>query len=388
MSVELKDVMEKLEELNGQIVLKSELESTLKDVKEELKGAVQTDEVKNLISKVEGFSTELAEMKHVPQSPVSNNESEEIKNASYEKYLRKGDKVLSEAEVKTMIAANDTTGGYLASTQMMSEIIRNEVEMDPMLMIADVQNTTERDSVFIKVNDLTGAVHVLEAEDSTEEDFSFEEVRVPNHELAKTVVVSRTNIQDANFPLVNEIAFQLGQAFGITSNADFITGNGVNKAKGFLEDANIEVMETAASGALGYEDVVRLFGKLKKSYKPNASWIADRAILTEIMLLEDSAGRPIYTKEPLSNFPQSVGTLHGRPVYEATSMADTVTAGNKILAVGDFRQGYFVSNRQNVEIFRDDFTGANKRVVKFHGSKRVGGQVKKAEAIKVLKVKA
>jgi HK97 family phage major capsid protein len=391
----VEQILEEMKELKGKIVTDAELKTFFDEKMAEVKKELElkdSDEAKELKSKLESHERLLASIiaGSGKVEEKGKNEEMEIKNKAVEKYLRKGEAGLSEVELKTMTAGNDTTGGYLAGSQLMSEIIRNEVEMDPLLMLADVKVTTQRDSVFIQVNDLTGASHVGEIEDAPEEDFSFKEVRVPNHTLAKTVVVSKEDIQDANFPLVQEIGFQLGQAFGITSNADFVTGNGVNKAQGFLTNAEViaGAVETIGVGTFTYKDIIKLWGALKKSYRANASFIADRAILTLIMMMEDGGGRPIFTDKPLSEYPMSVGTLFGRPVYDATSMTDTVAAGNYILAVGDWKQGYFISNRQNVEIMRDDYTGAQKRVVKFHGSKRVGGQVKKAEAIKVLKVKA
>ena len=95
---------------------------------------------------------------------------------------------------------------------------------------------------------------------------------------------------------------------------------------------------------------------------------ADGAFLWQPSL---SAGRP--------------DTLLGYPVVEAEDMPD-IAADATAIAFGNFREGYLIAERSATSILRDPFT--NKPFVHFYATKRVGGQVMNAEAIKLLKFSA
>lgn len=110
--------------------------------------------------------------------------------------------------------------------------------------------------------------------------------------------------------------------------------------------------------------------------------------MTHIMKMKDGTGKFQFSMEPLANYPTSIASIMGKPVYEAPSMATTVAAGNIVLAVGDFAKGYVIVERIGTSIKRDDITGQAEGIVKFNGRKRLGGMVVQPEAIKVLKVKA
>ena len=56
------------------------------------------------------------------------------------------------------------------------------------------------------------------------------------------------------------------------------------------------------------------------------------------------------------------------------------------LAVGDFRRGYLVVDRQGMRILRDPYSA--KPYVLFYTTKRVGGGIQDFDAIKLLKFAA
>ena len=58
-------------------------------------------------------------------------------------------------------------------------------------------------------------------------------------------------------------------------------------------------------------------------------------------------------------------------------------AGNFLMAFGDFRRGYTITDRVGARVLRDPYT--NKPYVQFYTTKRVGGAVTNYEAIKLLK---
>ena len=78
-------------------------------------------------------------------------------------------------------------------------------------------------------------------------------------------------------------------------------------------------------------------------------------------------------------------TLLGYPVVEAEDMPD-IAANALSIAFGNFRLGYLVAERSETAILRDPYS--NKPFVGFYATKRIGGAVVNAEAIKVLRMSA
>jgi HK97 family phage major capsid protein len=60
--------------------------------------------------------------------------------------------------------------------------------------------------------------------------------------------------------------------------------------------------------------------------------------------------------------------------------------GASAIALGDFRAGYKIVDRNQISIMRDPYT--DKPFVKFYAVKRVGGDVVNPDAIKIAKFSA
>ena len=78
-------------------------------------------------------------------------------------------------------------------------------------------------------------------------------------------------------------------------------------------------------------------------------------------------------------------TLLGYPVIEAEDMPD-VAANSLSIAFGNFRLGYLIAERSETAILRDPYS--NKPFVGFYATKRVGGCVLNAEAVKLMRFSA
>ncbi|XVN43253.1 MAG: phage major capsid protein [Candidatus Rickettsia vulgarisii] len=73
-------------------------------------------------------------------------------------------------------------------------------------------------------------------------------------------------------------------------------------------------------------------------------------------------------------------TMFGIPVICVSEMP-VLQQNNTIMALGDFKEGYKIVDRSNINIMRDPYT--NKPFVKFYAVKRVGGDVINEKAIKL-----
>jgi len=387
-------IMEAFEELKGMVLTPEVLEGKVKSIKEdvikELKGEAIDSEIE---SKFADLMKEIADVKEMnSRTEKEDGVSPELKKhiEIQERYYKSGKEGLTPDEFKLMTSNDDTTGGYLAGDQTDKMILKDITEMNAMMQVATIKNTKSKTYTFLKVVKISAAETAGEGEAGENKDVKFERIEISTFPYKHSVYTTLEDIEDAEKgDLVKIINTELSE--GITEGVenDFITGNDVNKAQGFLTDDDIEVVETESASAFLDTDIVNLFYKLKKGYKKNASWFANSQVLSYIAQMKTGDGKFQFSLEPLKGYPGSIATLMNRPVYETPAMTDDpTTAGGKILAVGDWKKGYCVVNRTGTTVRRDDMTQMAEDVVRFFGRKRIGGHVILPEAIKILKVKA
>lgn len=298
-------------------------------------------------------------------------------------WMRKG--IVGPEETKVLKIADDTAGGYLASPQITNELLKTLVEFSNVRSIARVRPTS---NVEIWVRKRTGtfaARHVGETETKTETTgLTYGMEKIPNHELYADVIISNQELEDSDFNLEAEIALEAGEQFGVAEGADFVKGDGVNKAEGFLSNAAViaAAIDGDTMGDLSVTDILNLYYGLKEPYVANATWLMRRATVQKVVLFKDAANHYIWMPSLVTKMPQ---TILGRPILECPDMpavADNAYAA----AFGNFRIGYTISDRLQISILRDPYSKKMQGAVEFTVRKRVGGQVVQAEAIKILKI--
>ncbi|HEV7416083.1 MAG TPA: phage major capsid protein, partial [Tianweitania sediminis] len=200
-------------------------------------------------------------------------------------------------------------------------------------------------------------------------------------------------LEDSAVDLDSWLTDEIEMAFAEQEGTAFVTGNGVNKPKGFL--ASDKVADASWSwGSLGYlatgaagafaasnpaDKLVDLVYALKAGYRENGSFVMNRKTQAAVRKMKDGDGN--YLWQP----PATVGAkamLMGFPVVEAEDMPDIGTDAFAV-AFGDFTRGYLVVDRTGVRILRDPYSA--KPYVLFYVTKRVGGGVQDFSAIKLLK---
>ena len=203
-------------------------------------------------------------------------------------------------------------------------------------------------------------------------------------------------LDDAVVDLDQWISGEVEAAFAEQEGAAFVTGDGANKPRGFLDytqvaDASwawgkLGYVPTGVSGALPAEDpsdvLIDTIYALKAGYRQNASWVMNRKTQASIRKLKDGDGN--YMWQPPAS-PGSRAMLMGFPLVEAEDMPD-IAADATPIAFGDFRRGYMVVDRTGVRVLRDPYS--EKPYVLFYTTKRVGGGVQDFDAIKLLKFAA
>ena len=320
------------------------------------------------------------------------------RKAAFDAYVRKGDAgPMLALDMKALAAGTDADGGYLVPDETESEIGKLLSQASPIRAIAGVRQVSS--SSYKKPFATTGfqAGWVGETASRTQTTTpTLAELTFPAMELYAMPAATQTLLDDSAVDIDRWIAEEVQQAFAEQEGTAFVSGNGSNKPKGFLDYTkvadgswawgSIGYVATGAAGAFPEEDpsdvLVDLVHALKSGYRQNAHWVMNRKTQGQVRKFKDADGH--YLWQP----PASAGgqaSLMGFPVTEAEDMPD-IGANAHAIAFGDFRRGYLIVDRIGVRVLRDPYSA--KPYVLFYTTKRVGGGVQNFEAIKLLKFAA
>ncbi len=203
-------------------------------------------------------------------------------------------------------------------------------------------------------------------------------------------------LDDALIDLDEWLAAEVEDAFAAQETAAFVSGDGVNKPKGFLAYANAAEgtqtwgqIGTVASGAAGgfatanpADKLIDLIYAPKAQYRPNGRFVMNRRTVSAVRKFKDADGN--YVWSPATR-PGETASLLGYPVTEIETMPD-IGANSLSIAFGDFARGYLIVDRAGVRVLRDPYSA--KPYVLFYTTKRVGGGVQNFDAIKLMKFAA
>lgn len=316
---------------------------------------------------------------------------------AFEAYVRSGDDdglrglQLEGKALSTAVAAE---GGYLVDPQT-ADIVRSVLKSTASLrQVANVVNVEATSfDVLIDHTDV-GAGWATETASVTETDTpAIERITIPLHELSALPKASQRLLDDSAFDIEGWLAGRIADKFARAEAAAFISGDGVDKPKGFLTHASV-ANDAWTWGSLGYvasgEDgdfssinpadaIVDLVYALGAQYRSNASFVMNSKTAGLVRKIKDADGRFLWSDGLAAAEP---ARLLGYPVLIAEDMPD-VASDTAAIAFGDFRAGYTVAERPDLRILRDPFSA--KPHVLFYATKRVGGDVSDFAAIKLLK---
>lgn len=312
--------------------------------------------------------------------------------SAWDGYLRSGDDSgLARLDTKALTQGTDAQGGYVAPAELDRLIEARLTASSPMGQIASVRQTSAM--VFKKPVGL-GTQGAWASETGARAETSaptLDLLEFPAAELYAMPAATQTLLDDAYADIDEWLADEVEAAFAAQESAAFITGDGVNKPKGFLDytitdnSSSVwgEIGAVASGGAGAFADtapadaLIDLIYAPKAQFRANGRFVMNRRTLSALRKLKDSNGQ--YAWRP--GVGGEAATVMGYPVTEIEDMPD-IGAGNAAIAFGDFRKGYLIVDRQGARVLRDPYSA--KPYVLFYTTKRVGGGVQNFDAIKVM----
>ena len=317
--------------------------------------------------------------------------------AFVDRYVRQGHE--AGVELKSFSGASGAAGGYAVPREIDQLIGSTLKAMSPIRAIANVVRTGS--AGYRKLVNAGGIVSGWASETGARGETgtpSFNEIVPPGGELFANPAASQAMLDDAQFDVEGWLASEIAREFAVAEGAAFVTGNGMNKPKGFLTYTTTNEGDTVrafgslqyvASGAAGgfaasnpQDRLIDLIQSLRAPYRQGACFVMNSATLSVIRKMKTSDGAFLWQPGLSAGQP---ATLLGYPVVEAEDMPD-IAAGSLSIAFGNFAMGYVIAERSETSILRDPFS--NKPFVHFYAVKRIGGGVANSEAIKLMKFAA
>ncbi|MGD9799708.1 MAG: phage major capsid protein [Parvularculaceae bacterium] len=320
------------------------------------------------------------------------------KKAAIERYMRTGDaSAVLALQTKSLNAANDAEGGYLApepTERIIAAAVRDISPIRQIATVREIGTTTFRKPVSLGggaagwVGETGGRVETATP--------TLSSIDFPTMELYAMPAASQTLLDDAVVDIEQWLADEVQGEFASQETNAFVNGDGVNQPKGFLSypiteesvRAPNEIGYVASGGAGGFDPsnpadrLLDLIYAPKQAYRANARFALNRKTLSVVRKFKDADGNYLWQPSLSAGSPS---TLFGYPVTEVEEMPD-IGADTHAIAFGDFARFYLIVDRQGVKILRDPYSA--KPYVLFYTTKRVGGGVQNFDAVKLMKFAA
>ncbi|HYI26481.1 MAG TPA: phage major capsid protein [Bradyrhizobium sp.] len=311
---------------------------------------------------------------------------------AFDAYVRNGESAgLRALEVKAMSVASNPDGGYTVPVEIEREIGRRLIAISPIRSIAGQREISGNvyKKPFMTAGPAVGWVGETAARTETASP-TLDSLSFPAMELYAMPAATSVLLEDSAVNIDEWLASEVEQAFAVQEGTAFVSGDGTNKPKGFLNYTNV-ANASWTWGNLGYiaaggfaasnpsDQLVDLIYALKAGYRQNGHFVMNRKTQAMVRKFKDSGGSYLWQPPAAAN---GRATLMSFPLVEAEDMPD-VAANSYSIAFGDFRRGYLVVDRAGVTVLRDPFTA--KPYVLFYTTKRVGGGVQDFDAIKLMK---
>jgi len=324
-------------------------------------------------------------------------EAEVPHRKAFAAYLRTGDDDGFRGlhlEGKGLSSSTNAEGGYLVDPQT-AETIRGVLFTSASLRsIANLVNVEA--SAFDLLVDHSEFGTGWATETGTVSDTTtpqIDRISIPLHELSAMPKASQRLLDDSAFDIEGWLAGRIADRFARAEAAAFISGDGDDKPRGFLDH---EIVPNASWewGKLGYvatgsagdfasvnaaDAIVDLVYAVDAPYRAGAVFVMNSKTAGAVRKMKDADGRFLWSDGLAAAEP---ARLMGYPVLVAEDMPD-IAADTYAIAFGDFRSGYTIAERPDLRVMRDPFSA--KPHVLFYATKRVGGDVSDFKAIKLLK---
>lgn len=268
--------------------------------------------------------------------------------ANFERFLVNGASSLSSDVVRAMAADPDAEGGFLVTPeQFATELLK---EVDNMVFIrqfATPNPLTQAKSLGVVTldTDVDDADWTTELRTGNETDLTLGKRELRPHPLAKRTKVSNTLLRLTAGGAESLVRSRLAYKLGITQEKAYMYGNGNQKPLGIFvasDDgipASRDVVGANTQTAIKADTLIDALYSLKGPYQANARWGFHRDVVKEIRKLKNGDGVYLWAPGIAGGQPD---TILAKPFFQSEYAPNTLTAGQYVGIIGDFRYYWYV----------------------------------------------
>ncbi|MDN6017964.1 MAG: phage major capsid protein [Enterobacterales bacterium] len=388
----LLELRQKKTELTAQmrsILTRSEEENrSLTDEESKQFDAIKT-QAESLNTEIQRFEDLAdAERKQAEKTPEDKSNRSKVTNDELRTYIMTGD-------TRSLSTGVPADGGYTVIPDLDKQIMRQLSDDSEMRQICTVKTTSSNE--FKKLVSVGGAEVAHGEEGKARGETATPKLEEVSIKLFPVYAYPKTTQEILDFSDVDIMGWlteEIADTFTETEELDLVSGDGSKKSKGFLAYpraatadktrpfGTLEKMD-AAGAAPTADELIDLLFKLKKKYRKNAVWVMNSNTAAALQKLKNGNGDYIWRDGLQKGDPDM---LLGKPVHYLENMPDAA-AGQPVLAVGDFKRGYFIVDHTTGTRTRPDNI-TEPGFYKVHTDKYLGGGLVDSNAIKVLEIKA
>jgi HK97 family phage major capsid protein len=357
------------------------IEKALKELSDTVDVRIKAVEEKTDTTKLTERLDKLDAKVNRPNKGDDKPEGAKAEHKAFGRYLRLGNGT-PEDELKALTVSNDPQAGYLAPAEMSTEFIRDLVEFSPIRAIASVRNISAPSVKYPKRTGITNALWEGEEEDAQESTIALGQTEVTARKLMTYVDISNELLADSGGTAEAEVRLALAEDYGQKEGLGFVSGDGVLEPEGFLTNTSIAYTANGSATVLATDPLITLMYAMPAAYRNRGTWVMNGGTLATIRKLKDGQGNYLWQPSFQAGQPE---TVLGRPVVEAVDMPD-VASGAFPIAFGDFNAGYRIVDRLAMSVLVNPYLLATKGLTRIHATRRVGGRVIQAAALRTLKM--
>lgn len=286
--------------------------------------------------------------------------------------------------VGALSIGQDSEGGYTVPDEFEKKLVQALEDNNLFRGLATVIRTSSGTRKIPIAQDNGEASWIDEGEEIPESDTTFSQTMLSAYKLGTMIKISNELLNDSAFDLATYIAQRFGVRMGNAEERAFITGDGVGKPLGLLDDACAQMGVTAAAvDKVTFDEIFKLYYSLRAPYRKKAQFLCNESMVLQLMTLKDNNGNYIWKPGLDIGKPD---TLLNRPLRTSSFMPG-LAAGNKAMTFGDYSY-YWIADRQNRTFRRLNELYARTDQVGFMTTQRVDGKLILPEAVQCLQMKA
>lgn len=339
------------------------------------------DQVKNQIAALE---TKANRTPFAGEGTVDPKEQE--KKEIFFKFVREGMGGLSKEE-KALV--QDATGDILVPADLDNTIYRALPQLNVLRSLASIRNTKSDRIRRVNMNEVTvgwGKVEVNANKLNT-----FESSLTPSEAFAYIedayglTKIGEDELEDSDLNLQQYLTDSFADAYANLEELGFLkgTGHANNQPEGILNGATVTRFTTAAAGTLTADDLIKVSYEVPSVARKNGVYLVNPKIEMAMRLMKDSQGQYLWQPSLQAGAPS---VFNGKAVYNVEPMDATVVANKEVALFGDIKDAYQIIDRREGFVTRISELYINEGLIGFRYKRRVGGYVKRANSLRVLKI--